>query len=156
MTNKAHDMLETAKRRSFVIKKKIAGHTYEEIVQLTIDEFGLDRLPKGWDERYAYKDIKRELDKLRRDLAQNIEEVRQLEIERLDAMLKSIWGKVEAGDVGAISRALRISKRRSELTGIDAPTQISNITKNIDLNKLSNDQLHRLANGEDIVSVLIE
>ena len=52
------------------------------------------------------------------------EELRTLEVERLDVMLKAIWADVEAGDVKAIDAALKISDRRAKLLGIDAPTKI--------------------------------
>lgn len=149
-------LLETAERRAFVYKKRLAGYSYPDIRDAAIEEFGLERLPKGWDERYAYKDIKRELDKLRDEMAEDTEKVRTMEVERLDRMLKALWPKIESGDTKSIGKALRISSRRADLLGLDAPTQISNITKNIDLSKLSNKQLERLANGEDVVSVLID
>jgi uncharacterized protein (DUF3084 family) len=39
-------------------------------------------------------------------------------------MLQAIDDRVQQGDLGAIDRALRISKARRELWGLDAPVQI--------------------------------
>lgn len=50
------------------------------------------------------------------------EEVRTMEIERLDAMLFAISPQVRAGHLGAIDRSLRIQERRAKLLGLDMPT----------------------------------
>ena len=47
--------------------------------------------------------------------------LRELEVQRLDAMLYAVWGNVLQGDVGAVNTALKISERRSRLLGLDAP-----------------------------------
>jgi hypothetical protein len=44
-------------------------------------------------------------------------------------MRNAIWGAVIKGDVMAIDRALRISKRMAELLGLDAPTK-TDVTSN--------------------------
>jgi len=53
--------------------------------------------------------------------AEQAEDVRALEIERLDAMLLGLWDRARKGDEQAVSACLKISKRRAELLGIDAP-----------------------------------
>lgn len=47
------------------------------------------------------------------------DDVRQLEVERLDAMLEAIAEKLEKGDLFAIDRALKIQARRAALQGLD-------------------------------------
>src|SRR6188768_522389 len=47
------------------------------------------------------------------------EEVRDLEVERLDGMLFAISAQVSYGHLGAIDRALRIMERRAKLLGLD-------------------------------------
>lgn len=62
---------------------------------------------------------------LSRSLAQSnasANELRALELTRLDAMLAALWCKIEEGDVPAINAALRISERRAKLTGLDTPS----------------------------------
>ncbi len=43
----------------------------------------------------------------------------ELELERLDRWLERLKVKIEAGDTGAISTALRVSERRCKLLGLD-------------------------------------
>lgn len=49
------------------------------------------------------------------------EEIRQLELDRLDKMQTAIWNKVMAGDTAAIHTALKILDRRARYLGLDAP-----------------------------------
>jgi len=51
------------------------------------------------------------------------EEIRRLELERLDAMLFAIGPEVRKGSYGAIDRALKIMERRARLLGLDAPVK---------------------------------
>lgn len=50
---------------------------------------------------------------------QPAEEVRELELARLDAMLLSINTQIRAGNFGAVDRGLRIMERRAKLLGLD-------------------------------------
>jgi hypothetical protein len=47
--------------------------------------------------------------------------LRELEVQRLDAMLSAVWNNVLQGDASAVNTALKISERRSRLLGLDAP-----------------------------------
>ena len=62
---------------------------------------------------------------LKKTLQEPSDELRMLEIERLDAMLAAIWGSVKQGQYGAQDRALKIMERRAKLLGLDAPTKIA-------------------------------
>ena len=50
--------LKTAERRRFILDLRKAGLTYAQIVEQAIKKFGTTALPRGFDERYAYKDVK--------------------------------------------------------------------------------------------------
>jgi len=117
-------MIATAERRSFVMKFRKSGWTYEKIALAALRKYGYKALPLGYDSRYAYKDVKRELDKLRDGTSEDTEAVRDIELQRLDALLAGIWAKAARGNVAAIDRALRISERRCKLLGVDAPTEL--------------------------------
>ena len=122
-TKTSAKILETAERRAFVLKLRKAGWTYEKIALATINQFGADRLPAGWDTRYAYKDVKRELDKLHEDNAETAEDIRQIVTMRMDAMVKALWPKALRGNVAAIDRVTKIDERRCKLWGADAPAR---------------------------------
>ena len=66
-TNGTH--LKTAERRAFVLDLRKSGATYRDIAIAAKKKFG-DALPGGWDCRYAYKDVKRELTKLREEIGE--------------------------------------------------------------------------------------
>jgi hypothetical protein len=59
------------------------------------------------------------LSALQKTLSEPAEELRTLECARLDAALAAIWPQVESGDIDAIYAMLKVSKRRSELLGLD-------------------------------------
>jgi len=100
-----------------------AGASYREIASATAKKFGTEQLPNGWDCRYAYMDVKRELDKLHNVIGEEAADVRQMEVERLNDMLKALYVKATRRDpdYGAVDRVLKIMRRRADLLGLDAP-----------------------------------
>jgi 5,10-methylene-tetrahydrofolate dehydrogenase/methenyl tetrahydrofolate cyclohydrolase len=61
--------------------------------------------------------------------AQEVNEARKLEVERLDAALAAIWEKVVTGNLWAIDRLLKISEQRCRLLGLNAPDRQVIITE---------------------------
>lgn len=61
---------------------------------------------------------------LKKTLQEPADELRKLEIARLDAMLSAVWPRVEMGDPRAVEVALKIEERRSRLLGLDAPAEV--------------------------------
>ena len=53
-------------------------------------------------------------------LVDGIDELRALEVARLDAMQAALWPQVEAGDTRASMTVIRIIDRRCRLLGLDA------------------------------------
>lgn len=62
---------------------------------------------------------------IKKTLREPAEEVRTLELERLDRLQMAAWTKAIKGDLRAIDAVLRIMKRRAELLGLDAPARIN-------------------------------
>ena len=58
---------------------------------------------------------------LKATLREPADELRELEVARLDAMLLPLWRRVQSGDEKAVDRVLRIMERRARLLGLDAP-----------------------------------
>ena len=79
----------------------------------------------------AYRAIIRSLNRLNEQNRESADELRRLEVERLDRMLAAIWGQVLNGNQGAVDRAIKIGERRAKLLGLDAPTR-ADITSNND------------------------
>lgn len=57
-----------------------------------------------------------------RDMTQEMaNELRELELQRLDEFLRALWPKIQTGNPRAIETALKVSERRAKLMGLDAP-----------------------------------
>ncbi|MBW4575689.1 MAG: hypothetical protein KME08_10440 [Aphanothece sp. CMT-3BRIN-NPC111] len=69
----------------------------------------------------AYRDCAESLRLLSEQELGLIKQLRQLESERLDQALASIYPQVLKGSLSAIDRLIKISERRSKLFGLDAP-----------------------------------
>jgi len=52
------------------------------------------------------------------------EQVREVELQRLDTQLRNLWPQVLRGNLKAHEVALRVADRRSRLLGLDAPQRI--------------------------------
>ena len=116
-------LIDTAERRAFVLTLRKSGATYEHIAQAAMAKFGEDTLPRGWDRRYAWMDVSRELKRLNEQNQDDVAEIKRLELERIDVALFAIWGQVQRGHLGAIDRFVRLSERRARLCGLDAATK---------------------------------
>lgn len=75
----------------------------------------------GVSEQQASKMVQQSLQKAENPL---VEEMRDLENQRLDRAQAAIWGDVLKGDLKAIDVFLRISGRRAKLNGLDEPDKV--------------------------------
>jgi transcriptional regulator with XRE-family HTH domain len=100
---------ENAENDAEALRLRSEGLTYREIAQ---------RL--GINSSTAYRRVE---NALRAIPAHGVEEMRQLEGERLDKLHAALWERALEGDLSAIDRLLTISARRSKLYGLDAPTR---------------------------------
>ena len=107
--------IKAAENASLALKLRIQGFTYREIGE---------RL--GLTLARAHQIVTREFDLAAKELKETREAARQVELERLDAMLRGIWPKASRGNLDAIDRALRIAQRRARLQNLDdqAPASI--------------------------------
>ncbi len=106
----------------------------------------------GTDKSVVSRLIKREIDAIPREEAQD---VRAMELQRLDTMFRAIWEKAAKGDGYAQDRALRIMKRRAEYLGLDEPKTLTQV--NVLLEKELNvtiSTLERNLDGETFQRVL--
>lgn len=124
---------EAAERRVKALQLRTEGKTYRAIGA----ELGVS-------EAQAYEDVKRSLKELNEQQAELADEIRRLELERLDALYSAAQdvlvafhpiisnGKrfddlVDDGPkLAAIDRMLKVMDRRAKLLGLDAPTQVKN------------------------------
>lgn len=133
-------MLKTAERRQFVIQARRAGMTLQQVASTAESRFGKERLPKGWDDAYVAKDLSRELKKLRKGNQEDVEDLRALELDRLDALLRGLWPKASKGEERAVQKVLNVLERRAKLLGLDAPEKL-------DQNVKMEDTIVKILNG---------
>lgn len=112
----------------------------------------------------AYLWVTEALAEIREQNSESAEELRRLELEKLDAMTADLWpiddtGKRATVDARTADTLLRIAERRANLVGLDAPKRwegsgpdggpIRVAQGDIDLSKLTVEELRQL---EKIVS----
>lgn len=110
-------MIAAAERARLALEARKSGATYDQIAK----QLGY-RGPDG-----AHRAVKRALIRLRQEPA---DDVRALEIARLDRLLMGQWraaiGTAETpGDPAAVDRVLKIMARRAAYLGLDAPVVFS-------------------------------
>jgi hypothetical protein len=98
---------ETQERRRQALDLRKRGLTYPQIAKAMSVSLGT-----------AHKLVQTAISDIPKELA---EDVRLLELERLDRMLAGMWPKAIAGDPKAVAAAVKIMDRRAKYLGIDAP-----------------------------------
>jgi hypothetical protein len=94
----------------------------------------------------AYKAVEAAL---RKTLQPPADELRTLELERLDLMHQALWPRAVAGNLRAVDRVLSIMKRRSRLLGLDAPKTLA-----VSVEAMAEKMAERY--GLEVVAVLAE
>lgn len=92
------------------------------------------------------KDLEAVLAELVKEQLTGMQELRTLELERIDIALLAIQGQVRAGHLGAIDRWLRLGERRAKLLGLDAPSKLEH--KIVDVRNLSDAELRAIVESE--------
>jgi PBSX family phage terminase large subunit len=97
-------------REALALRK--SGLTYDLIGQR------LGITPQG-----AHRAVMRALAKLRTQVVEGADQLRTLELQRLDAMFDPMYAQAARGGQGAVDRCIRIMERRARLLGLDLPTE---------------------------------
>lgn len=77
----------------------------------------------------AYKDVMKELARLAKERDGKVEELRELELERLDMLIKGLEPMARVGNPGAVNSYLKVMERRAKYLGLDAAEK-KDITSN--------------------------
>lgn len=104
--------IETAEKERQALELKLAGFDLSQIA----GQLGYTHASA------AQKAIKRAL---RKTIQEPADELRVIELRRLDKMQAGLWRKAIAGDVFAVDRVIKIMDRRAKLLGLDAPLKIN-------------------------------
>jgi hypothetical protein len=103
--------ISAAERQLRAVELRKQGYGFQEIAD-QLDYAG----PSG-----AHKAV---MAALRKTIQEPSDELRKLECERLDVMLKSLWPFVLKGSPRHVEQALRVMDRRAAYLGLDAPKQV--------------------------------
>lgn len=110
----AQRRIEAKERALKALELRKKGMRYEQIAQQL-----------GYTNRgSAHKAVMKELKLLAKECLEEAAQVRDLELQRLDALYLKAWEAVEEGDLPAIDRCLRIMERRAKLLGLDAAEKV--------------------------------
>ncbi|WNN95953.1 helix-turn-helix DNA binding domain protein [Arthrobacter phage Hirko] len=116
------DTIESQARTVAALELRARGMTYQEIADTPYDD-GPGGTMYGGDRHNARRAIVAAYEATIKEPA---EEVRQLEIQRLDMMLLGLASKgLFEGDVHAVKAGIALMARRAKLLGLDAPTEIN-------------------------------
>lgn len=103
-------------------KNRTKNSTYEielRILELRAsgDSFDLIAQKVGYSDRsVAFNSYKRALS---RSVVEGVEELRALELARLDLLQASVWERALSGEIRAVEASLRIIDRRTRLLGLE-------------------------------------
>jgi predicted DNA-binding protein (UPF0251 family) len=106
--------LKAAERRIKSLRLRQRGLTYAQIGETL-----------GVSSKTAYRDVKKELEKIQKTCAEEAELVREIELRRLDELWSVANVVALNGDLKAIDRCLRIQERRAKLLGLDAAESVA-------------------------------
>ena len=95
-------------RRTRAVELAVGGHSYQDVADIM-----------GYANRGTVYRIIHEALKARQ--VTSIDEVRELEAARLDALQSAVWPDAMDGDPGAVQAVLRIMGRRAKPLGLIAP-----------------------------------
>lgn len=109
---------QVAERRTKAITLRLAGMDYDTIAA---------RLGYAG-KAAACKDITRALAQNLADLGRTADELREVELARLDRLQAAAWAPAVGGELRAIDTVLRIIDRRCRLLGLDAPVRAEVLT----------------------------
>lgn len=107
--------ISATQRRAYAIEMRRGGATPEQIAE---------RLGYATP-AMAARDVTRALTML---IKTPTEEVRAVEIARLDGLMIALWPAARRGDLAAVDRVLKIMDRRAKFLGLDAPTRHEIVT----------------------------
>jgi hypothetical protein len=105
--------LEIENRRKIVSANILAGLNYRDMaVQLNVSIGTISR------------DVKIITTRLKHEQLEDIELVAQTELRRLDTALNAIWTKIQAGDMAAIDKLLRLQDQRAKYLPLFGPDRM--------------------------------
>jgi len=95
-------------------KLRLGGAKYQEIAN-----------HMGISVAYAYQLVRRELDDYKNQAQENVEQIREMELSRLDELFKTFYAKARDGDDKAADTCMKImAQRRKYYADLEAPKEL--------------------------------
>jgi hypothetical protein len=137
--------VETLRREQRVMELRAQGWTWQRIA----DDTGYASASAA---KTAFDNA------IKRTMQPVADEVRTLELERLDRFLSYLWTAIEAGDPTAIDKGLKIMDRRAKYLGLDAPikqqVEVTNYEGGTEVDRELNRLISLLATGDSTQGVM--
>lgn len=130
MTTGRLNAIQRAERQRRIVALAKGGASVERIAELL-----------GCHERIVDNALRKAVSSSAKTSAREIESIREMSLQRLDAMLLAIWTKVQEGNLRAIDRALRIEQQRAKLAGIDKPDNSAQQNNHLHLHGVSEEDV---------------
>ena len=105
--------------REQALQLRIAGAPYRQIARTL-----------GVSKSHVHRLVRDEVEKLEAVAGEKAEELRRLELERLDELQKALWAK--RGEARESMQILRVMESRRRLLGLDAPAQVEHSEESAD------------------------
>lgn len=109
--------LKLAERRQRAIALRKSGATFDQIAAVISREFA----EPSYGKPQAYRDVKGVLETIEQQTSEEMATWRRLESERLDMASLAIARQVQAGDLQAIDRWIKLIDARAKLWGLNLP-----------------------------------
>lgn len=126
-----HDIAEQLivyRRRAIAASMRRGGASWQQIADTAKFLDGTRCYREGASRAHVYMDIKRGLAEAVAEFRFEIDELRELEGQRLDEYLLRLRTGIAVGDTKSINTAIRITEVRARLFNLNAPEQIEVIT----------------------------
>lgn len=129
--------LNAKERALLALELRKGGASYRAIAENA--EVGV-KTPSG-----AFRLIQRAL---KLTLQEPADDVRRIELERLDRLQLAHWTPAKRGDPTATARVLEIMRMRARLLGLEAPVKLDHTVKyEVEWDALTKEELERIAAG---------
>jgi hypothetical protein len=110
--------MRAQQKRTEAVSLRISGKGYREIGQIM-----------GVTHTQAYRWVSESLESIAKTATDKASEMRQIETDRLDAMLAGLQAGVNAGNPSSVQAALAVQARRAKLWGLDTQEKESSLEK---------------------------
>jgi transposase-like protein len=108
-------------------KRLIAAERQREALDLRRQGYSYSMIAEriGVSAQTCFRYVRDGIDSIIKETKEEAEEIRTLELERLDELLRALWPGATDGEPQAIDKALKIMERRAKMLGLDAPTKVA-------------------------------